>query len=103
MNTEKLKTLFEGSTDKYSDARKMGSSYQTIYNIIYKGSIPRVDLLERIAAFYGKPVGYFFDEEENTSAKCRESQKRETVRLQAKIEAYENALRLIGANIKQEL
>lgn len=62
MNIEKLRTLFEKSTDKYGDAKEMGTTYQTLYNLIYKGSICKVDLLEKIAAFYRVPVGYFFDE-----------------------------------------
>lgn len=62
MNIEKLKRLFEQSTDKYGDAKKMNTTYQTMYNLIYKGSICKVDLLERIAAFYNVPIGYFFDE-----------------------------------------
>lgn len=62
MNIEKLKALFEKSPDKYGDAKQMGTTYQSLYNLIYKGSICKVDLLERIAAFYRVPVGYFFDE-----------------------------------------
>ena len=62
MNVEKLKALFEKSKDKYGDAKQMGTTYQTLYNLIYKGSICKVDLLEKIAAFYRVPVGYFFDE-----------------------------------------
>ncbi len=62
MNIEKLRALFEKSTDKYGDAKEIGTTYQTLYNLIYKGSICKVDLLEKIAAFYRVPVGYFFDE-----------------------------------------
>lgn len=62
MNIEKLKALFEKSPDKYGDAKQMGTTYQSLYNLIYKGSVCKVDLLERIAAFYRVPVGYFFDE-----------------------------------------
>lgn len=62
MNIGKLRALFEKSTDKYGDAKEMGTTYQTLYNLIYKGSICKVDLLEKIAAFYRVPVGYFFDE-----------------------------------------
>lgn len=62
MNIEKLRALFEKSIDKYGDAKEMGTTYQTLYNLIYKGSICKVDLLEKIAAFYRVPVGYFFDE-----------------------------------------
>lgn len=62
MNIEKLRVLFEKSDDKYGDAKLMGTTYQTLYNLIYKGSVCKVDLLEKIAAFYRVPVGYFFDE-----------------------------------------
>lgn len=47
MNTEKLKVLFEKSDDKYADSQKIGTTYQTMYNIIYKGSVCKVDLLQR--------------------------------------------------------
>lgn len=63
MNTEKLKVLFEKSDDKYADSQKIGTTYQTMYNIIYKGSVCKVDLLQKIASFYKVPIGYFFDEE----------------------------------------
>lgn len=63
MNTKKLKVLFEKSDDKYADSQKIGTTYQTMYNIIYKGSVCKVDLLQKIASFYKVPVGYFFDEE----------------------------------------
>lgn len=63
MNTEKLKVLFEKSDDKYADSQRIGTTYQTMYNIIYKGSVCKVDLLQKIASFYKVPVGYFFDEE----------------------------------------
>lgn len=63
MNAGKLKVLFEKSDDKYADSQKIGTTYQTMYNIIYKGSVCKVDLLQKIASFYKVPVGYFFDEE----------------------------------------
>lgn len=64
MNIDKLKKLFEDSDDKYADSQKIGTTYQTMYNIIYKGSMCKVDLLQKIASFYKVPVGYFFDEEQ---------------------------------------
>lgn len=64
MNIEKLKKLFESSNDKYADSKSIGTTYQTMYNIIYKGSICKVDLIEKIASYYKVPVGYFFEEEE---------------------------------------
>lgn len=63
MNIGKLKDLFEKSDDKYADSQKIGTTYQTMYNIIYKGSVCKVDLLQKIATFYHVPVGYFFDED----------------------------------------
>ena len=64
MNIEKLRVLFESSTDKYEDARKMGTTYQNMMKIL-KGDVNmKVSTLEGIAKFYGVPVGYFFDEAE---------------------------------------
>jgi transcriptional regulator with XRE-family HTH domain len=71
MNTGKLKDLFEKSKDKYADSKLIGTTYQTMYNIIYKDSICKVDLLEKIAKFYKVPIGYFFDEEKNDSERNR--------------------------------
>lgn len=103
MNAERLKELWEQSTDKYGDARKMGSTYQTMYNIIYKGSVPKVDLLERIAKFYQKPIGFFFDEA-TTGAGADPKLEREIHDLRLKVETYENALRLIGrGNVGMEI
>lgn len=62
MNIKKLRKLFEASTDKYGDARKMGTTYQNITNIISGKSDPKVSTIEGIAKFYNVPVGYFFDE-----------------------------------------
>lgn len=62
MNIQKLKELFESSDDKYADSQRIGTTYQTMYNIIYKGSTCKVDLLQKIALFYKVPVGYFFDD-----------------------------------------
>jgi hypothetical protein len=63
MNVDRLRELFEKSNDRYVDAKNIGTSYQTMYNIIYKGSMCKVDLLKRIADYYKVPVGYFFDED----------------------------------------
>ena len=64
MNKEKLKALYEGCSDKYSAAKEFGSTYQSMYNLLYKdGTTCKVDLLERIAAYFHVPVSHFFDEE----------------------------------------
>lgn len=64
MDVLRLKELFEKSADRYAEAKAIGTTYQTMYNIIYKGSLCKVDLLQRIAKYYNKPIGYFFGEEE---------------------------------------
>lgn len=64
MNKEKLRLLFEASKDKYGDAKKMGTTYQTLTNVIYRSADIKVSTLEKIAKFYNVPMGYFFDEAE---------------------------------------
>ena len=71
MNVVKLKNLYSSCTDKYGAAQSMGTTYQTLYNIIYKGSVCKVDLLQRIAQYFKVPVGYFFDETTDDNS-CRE-------------------------------
>lgn len=71
MNVEKLKNLYAACPDKYGAAREMNTTYQTLYNIIYKGSDFKVDLLQRVAAYFKVSVGYFFDETTDDNS-CRE-------------------------------
>lgn len=92
MNTEKLRQLFEASTDKYGDARKMGTCYQAIVNIL-NGSDPKVSTIEKIARFYNVPVGYFFDEAE---ADGRQSHEVEIASLKGQIKGYQDALDRLG-------
>lgn len=91
MDTERLKELFEKSTDKYGDAERIGTTYQTMYNIIYKKKAFRTDLLEKIARFYQVPVGYFFDEADAQG--IDEKDKRITF-LEGKVEALEKTLKI---------
>lgn len=93
MDTERLKALWEGSGDKYGDARRIGTTYQTMYNIVYRGMTFKVELLERIAAYYGKPVGYFFDEVDGSG---RSEAERQIAHLEGRVEALQDALRLLG-------
>lgn len=92
MNTDKLRKLYEASTDKYGDARKMGTSYQAIINII-NGTDPKVSTLEKIAKYYGVPVGYFFDEAE---ADGRTRHEIEISELKGQIKGYQDALDRLG-------
>lgn len=91
MNIEKLKELFESSNDKYADSQRIGTTYQTMYNIIYKGSVCKVDLLQKIALFYKVPVGYFFDDpvvstQDELLSRELDTAKKEIERLRKEIE-----------------
>ncbi len=97
MNTKKLSKLFEGSTDKYGDARKMGTTYQTIQNII-DGADPRASTLERIAKFYNVPVGYFFDEAEADGRKTHEV---EIANLRGQVKGLKEAIKILKEDIKK--
>ena len=64
MNKDKLKKLFEQCTDKQRAAKECGMTYQSMYNLLYKENTTcKVESIERIAKFFDKKVGYFFDEE----------------------------------------
>ena len=91
MNVGRLKVLWEQSKDKYGDAEKIGTTYQTMYNIIYKRRPFKVDLLEKIAKFYHVPIGYFFDE---TDAKGVTEEDRRIAFLEGKVKALQETLRL---------
>lgn len=94
MNTDKLRSLFEASTDKYGDAKKIGVSYESMRKIL-AGSDPKVSTLEKIARFYNVPVGYFFDEAEADGRSTLEIQ-----RLKGQIEGMQNTLEKIISSIK---
>jgi len=62
MNIEKLRELHESTANKGEMFAKMGIARQSFIDILTKKSSPRVENLEKIAKFFNKPVGYFFDE-----------------------------------------
>lgn len=67
MNKEKLKSLFEQCTDKQRAAKECGMTYQSMYNLLYRENTTcKVESIERIAKFFGKKVGYFFDEDDES-------------------------------------
>ncbi len=92
MDVDRLKELWEASSDKYAEAKKMGTTYQTMYNIIYKQRPFRTDLLERIAQYYQVPVGYFFDETDEAGQP--ENQKR-IIYLEGQVQALMDALKAL--------
>lgn len=106
MNVRKLKKLFEASKDKYGDAKKMGTTYQNITNIL-NGADPKVSTLEGIAKFYGVPVGYFFDELDDKGktkqANLIEKQRLEIERLKGQINGMKEALDRLGLSLQGHL
>lgn len=97
MNTKKLQKLFEASTDKYGDARKMGTTYQNIQNIISGKSDPKVSTIEGIAKFYKVPVGYFFNE---ATADGTLKQEKEIIKLRGQIKGMQDFADRIGFSMK---
>lgn len=97
MNIDKLRKLFETSTDKYGDARKMGTTYQNIQNIISGKSDPKVSTIEGIAKFYKVPVGYFFDE---ATADGTSKQEKEIIKLRGQIKGMQDFADRIGFSMK---
>ena len=69
MNKDKLRALYEACPDKYAAAKEFGTTYQSMYNLLYKeGTTCKVDLLERIATYFHVPVSHFFDEDKEQNA-----------------------------------
>ncbi len=93
MNTSKLKVLFDQSKDKYGDAKLMGTTYQNLSKFLKGGTDIKVSTLERIAAFYKVPVGYFFDE---ADAYGHNEKDMEIERLKVQVQALRDALSLVG-------
>ena len=89
MNYEKLAALYESEDGKYANAKKMGTTYQSIQNIIKKQADFKVSTLEKIARYYNVPVGYFFDEAEADSRQRRDA---EIAFLKGKVEALERVI-----------
>ena len=97
MNIDKLKKLFESSTDKYGDAKKMGTTYQNLTKILKEGGDMKVSTLEGIAKFYNVPVGYFFDEAE---ADGRKAYALEIENLKGQIKGMQDAIDRLGFSLK---
>ena len=95
MNRERLRQLFDKSKDKRSDAREMGTTYQTILNIL-EGADPRVSTLECIAKYYNVPVGYFFDEAE---ADGRKSHEVEIAKLKGQVQGLKEAIKILKSEL----
>ena len=96
MNTKRLKQLFDTSTNKHADAKKIGVSYNSICSIINGGDF-KVSTLEMIARHYHVPVGYFFDEAE---ADGTDAHQLEIENLKGQIKGLQDALDRIGYDLQ---
>ena len=91
MNTNKLKQLLDTCPDKRAAARKMGTTYQTLLNII-SGADVRVSTLEGIAKYFDVPIGYFFDE---ASADGRAAHEVEIANLKGQVKGLKDAIKIL--------
>jgi transcriptional regulator with XRE-family HTH domain len=93
MDIDRLKALFDGAKDKRAEAEAIGTTYQTMYNILVKGSTLKVDLLEKIAKYYKVPVGYFFDDQQEEKNNTEKEMK--IVRLEAEVRILKEVIKMI--------
>lgn len=73
MNISKLEKLIsEKKLSKTKLAEKVGFTRPTLDNIL-SGGDAKISTVKAIADYFGKPIGYFFDEEDFSSelAKCK--------------------------------
>lgn len=96
MNKEKLRKLFEQSTNKHADARKIGISYETMMKIL-DGRDLKVSTLEKIAKYYDVPIGYFFDE---ADADGWSAQHLQIENLKGQIKGMQETLDRLGFSMK---
>ena len=96
MNTNKLKQLLDTCPDKRAACREMGTTYQTVLNVI-NGSDLRVSTLEGIAKYFNVPIGYFFDE---ATADGKAAHEVEIANLKGQIKGLKESIKLLGFKIK---
>lgn len=96
MNTDRLRKLYETSTNKHDAAKKMGVSFETLQRML-EGKDCMVSTLEKIAKYYNVPIGYFFDEAE---ADGRNAQQLEIENLKGQIKGMEKALDRLGFSLQ---
>ena len=100
MNVDKIRALFEDSENKYSDAKRMGITYEALRKIINGGDL-KVSTLEKIARYYEKPVSYFFDEVTVEKKRERQGTKQlEIERLKGQIKGMQDAIDRLGFSLK---
>lgn len=97
IDTKRLSLLFDTVPDKRKEARKMGTTYQTILNIL-NGADVRVSTLEGIAKHFHVPIGYFFDEAE---ADGRSTHEVEIANLKGQVKALKDVIKVLKEDIKK--
>ncbi len=90
MNTKKIKDLLEKHGKKYAAAEEMGVKYMSLQNIINGKSSPTAKTLEKIARYFGVPVGYFFDEVDADGQPMKDV---EIARLKGQVEALREMIK----------
>ena len=63
MNIKKIISLYENSDKKERVFEEMGIKKTTFHDIINGKTNTSVQNIEKIAKYFGVPIGYFFDEE----------------------------------------
>ena len=64
MNTEKIKELYKKEPKRSEIHKRIGMSSSTLFDIMNGNGNPTIDNIEKVAKYFGVPVGYFFDEEQ---------------------------------------
>jgi len=87
-----IKELYQKETVKNEIPDKIGISKTNLFNIMNGNINPTVGNIEKIASFFGKTVGYFFDEPDFSEAKFANNiLEREIIHLKREIE-FKNKL-----------
>ena len=75
MNRQKIKNLYDNDSRKSEIHKKIKMSSSTLFNLINGIGNPTIINLEKVAKYFEKPVGYFFDEENLYKTETDENQK----------------------------
>ena len=97
MNRERLKKLVNTCADQRTEARKMGTTYQTLLNVI-NGADLRVSTLEGIAKYFNVPIGYFFDE---ATADGRAAHEVEIANLKGQVKGLKEAIKILKEDTRK--
>lgn len=95
MNSKKLLELYNKSSNKSKIAGEIGISRVTLNDMTKENANPTIDKLEKVARYFGVPIGYFFDEEniidQNSQNKIKELEE-ELHALRKKVKEYDKEI-----------